>query len=77
MNTNKQTAIKESKMKITASNVIRWAGLAAVAAGIIFSGIQPIHPPDVLVSVSTNACAIITPLKTGIWFCIRSSFQRP
>jgi len=68
MVTNRQTTIKESKMKITASNVIRWSGLAAVAAGIIFAGIQPIHPPDVLASVSTDAWAIITPLKTVMAF---------
>jgi hypothetical protein len=47
-NTRQQTAIKESKMKITSASLIRWAGLSAVLAGIIFSGIQPIHPPDVL-----------------------------
>jgi hypothetical protein len=51
-------------MKITASSLIRWAGLAAMAAGIIFAGIQPIHPPDVLSSVTTSAWAIITTLKT-------------
>ena len=51
-------------MKITASRVIRWAGLSAMAAGIIFAGIQPIHPPDVLSSVTTGAWAIITTLKT-------------
>ena len=51
-------------MKITASRVIRWAGLSAMAAGIIFAGIQPIHPPDVLSSVTTSAWAIITTLKT-------------
>src|SRR5690349_243834 len=45
-------------------NVIRWAGLAAVVAGFIFAGIQPIHPPDVVASVSTGAWAIITSLKT-------------
>jgi hypothetical protein len=50
-------------MKITASRVIRWSGLAAMAAGIIFAGIQPIHPPDVLSSVTTGAWAITT-LKT-------------
>lgn len=55
-------------MKPTASNLIRWAGLSAVAAGIIFAGIQPIHPPDVVASVTTNAWAIITPLKTGMAF---------
>ena len=44
-------------------NLIRWAGLSAMAAGIIFAGIQPIHPPDVVASVTTSAWAIITTLK--------------
>ena len=51
-------------MKPTASKLIRWAGLSALVAGIIFAGIQPIHPPDVLSSVTTSAWAIITTLKT-------------
>lgn len=46
-------------MKITASNLIRWAGLAAMAAGILFIGIQVIHPPDVLPSVTTARWAIV------------------
>ncbi|MBL8055631.1 MAG: hypothetical protein JNK29_02980 [Anaerolineales bacterium] len=53
-------------MKPTASNVIRWAGLSAVAAGVIFAGIQPIHPPDFLPSVTTAAWAIIMPLKLAM-----------
>ena len=53
-------------MKPTAAHLIRWTGLAAMAAGIIFAGIQPIHPPDVVASVSTGAWAIITPLKTAM-----------
>jgi len=64
MNINRQTAIKESKMKITTLKLIRWAGLSAMVAGIIFAGIQPIHPPDVLSSVSTSAFIIITSFKT-------------
>ncbi len=64
MNTNQQTAIKESKMKLTTSNIIRWAGLPAMAAGIIFAAIQPIHPPDVLESVTTSAFITITSFKT-------------
>ena len=64
MSTNRQTAIKESKMKITTPKVIRWAGLSAMVAGIIFVVIQPIHPPDVIASVNTNAFIIITSLKT-------------
>jgi hypothetical protein len=54
------------KMKPTASKLIRWAGLAALVAGIIFAGIQPIHPPDVLSSVTTGAWAIIMPLKLAM-----------
>jgi hypothetical protein len=68
MNTIHQTAgitvNKQSKLMITASSLIRWAGLSAVVAGLIFAGIQPIHPPDVLASVNTTAWAIITPIKT-------------
>jgi hypothetical protein len=33
-------------------------------AGVIFAGIQPIHPPDVIASVTTSAFIIITSLKT-------------
>jgi hypothetical protein len=53
-------------MTITAAKLIQWAGLAAMAAGIIFAAIQPIHPPDVLASVTTGAWAIITPVKTAM-----------
>jgi hypothetical protein len=68
INTGRQTAAttdtEESKMKITGSKLIRWAGIPAMLAGIIFAGIQPIHPTDALSSVNTTAWAIITPLKT-------------
>jgi hypothetical protein len=50
------------------TNLIRWSGVAAMAAGIIFAGIQPIHPPDVLASVTTSAWAIIQPLKLAMCF---------
>jgi hypothetical protein len=70
MNANRQTTVvtgnKEHTMKITASKLIRWAGLSAMVAGIIFAGIQPIHPPDVLASVTTGAWAIITSFKTAM-----------
>ena len=61
MNANRQ---KERPMQITTPNLIRWGGLSAMVTGIIFAGIQPIHPPDVLASVTTSAWAIITTLKT-------------
>lgn len=64
MNTNRETsATRESKMKITPSKLIQWTGVAAIVAGLIFAGYQPIQPPEVLSSVTTSAWAIITPLK--------------
>ncbi|MGH2515557.1 MAG: hypothetical protein ACRDHP_07865 [Ktedonobacterales bacterium] len=60
---NDQETKVQSTMRITATKLIRWAGLAAVVAGIIFAGIQPIHPADVLASVNTTAWHIIPPLK--------------
>jgi hypothetical protein len=69
MNVNRQTTVsngnnKEHTMSITTPKLIRWAGVSAMVTGIIFAGIQPIHPPDVLASVTTSAWLIITSLKT-------------
>jgi hypothetical protein len=65
-NTDTMAAREESKMKINAPKLIRWAGLSAMGAGIIFAGIQPIHPLDVLSSVTTGQWAIIQSLKTAM-----------
>ncbi len=46
-------------MKTTASNLIRWAGLSAVVGGSLFVGIQPIHPPMDLASVTTGTWTIV------------------
>lgn len=59
MYTNRQTAIKDSKMKITSSKVMRWSGLAAMVSGLIYVAIQPIHPADILSSVTTTTWAIV------------------
>jgi hypothetical protein len=53
----------ERKMKLTDAKLIGLAGLAAMAAGIIFAGIQPIHPADVRASVTTDGWAIIMAVK--------------
>lgn len=55
-------------MKTTASNLIRWAGLAAMGAGILFVVIQALHPLDVLESVTTTRWAIVHYL--GIVMCL-------
>lgn len=46
-------------MKPSASGLIRIAGLGAMLAGILFIVIQPLHPPDTLASVTTQAWANI------------------
>ena len=67
INTNRQAAaIEERTMKPTAANLIRWTGVSAMVAGIIFAGIQPIHPLDVLASVTTAHWAVIQSLKTAM-----------
>ena len=57
-------------MKTTAANVTRWAGLAAIAAGSLFIGIQVIHPIDVIESVTTGRWAIVHFL--GVAMCLFS-----
>ena len=53
---------------MNASLLSRWAGVAAMASGILFIGIQAIHPSDVLSSVSTDRWAIVHIL--GIAMCL-------
>ena len=55
-------------MKLTGTRLIRWSGLAATAAGVIFAAIQPIHPLDALASVTTSAWAAIMPVKLAMCF---------
>jgi hypothetical protein len=64
MNTNRQTTgiqehNKDRTLKPTASNLIRWAGLAAMGTGILYIAIQAIHPLDVLSSVTTTRWAVV------------------
>jgi hypothetical protein len=59
-------------MRITAANLIRWAGLSAAAAGILFIIIQTIHPPDTLSSVTTSQSAIVHYL--GVAMCLLGLF---
>jgi hypothetical protein len=54
----------------TASNLIRWAGLSAVVGGSLFVGIQPIHPPEILSSVTTSTWAIVHYVGVAMCFFI-------
>lgn len=68
MSTRTQAVSKERTMRPTAAGMVRWTGLAAMGAGLLFVGIQPIHPPDVLASVTTSTWAIIQSLKLAMCF---------
>ena len=46
-------------MKVTTPGLIRSTGVAAIAGGLLFVVIQPIHPPDTLASVTTGAWSAI------------------
>src|SRR5688500_20160785 len=50
---------EEGNMKPTAPKLIRWAGLSAMAAGIVFVVILLLNPLHVPSSVITDAWAII------------------
>ncbi len=46
-------------MKLPASKLVDGATLCAVIAGLLFIGIQVVHPPDVLASVTTSAWTVV------------------
>jgi len=54
-------------MKTTATQLLSWAGLAAMASGLLFVVMQPLHPRDVLASVTTTRWVIVHCL--GIAMC--------
>lgn len=51
---------------LTADNLIRATGPFAILAGLIYAGIQPIHPPDFLASVTTPIWAVFMSLKLAM-----------
>jgi hypothetical protein len=50
-------------MTITSTTLIRAAGVAAVAAGLIFIGVQINHPPSDVTNVTTTEWAVRNSLK--------------
>ena len=73
MNTNRQTTViqgnnKEHTMKITASSLIRWAGLSAMLAGIFYVAVGLFHPLETLASATTTRWIIVHALATAMCF---------
>ena len=67
MNTHRKTG-KENPRKITASNLIRWAGLSAMTAGTFFVLVGLFHPLNILSSVTTTQWGIVHILATAMGF---------
>ena len=55
-------------MKITASNLLRSAGLSAMVAGLIFAVVGLIHPPQIVSSVTTSTWIIVHLLTIAMSF---------
>ena len=67
MNTKRKTS-QDSSRKITASNLIRWAGVSAMVAGLCFIVIGMFHPLNILSSVTTAQWGIVHILATAMGF---------
>jgi hypothetical protein len=57
---------KERKSGVTATVLIRWAGLFAIMAGILYIVIQFIHPSDHISSVNSNLWVIVACLTMAM-----------
>jgi hypothetical protein len=73
MNANRQATVtkgnnKERTMKLTASNLIRWAGIAAMVAGIFYVVVGLFHPLETLSSATTPRWIIVHALATAMCF---------
>ena len=68
MNTNHQTVIKESKMKVTTPNLFRAAGLSAMMAGLCFIVIGMFHPLNVPAAVTTATWFYVHIFATALGF---------
>jgi hypothetical protein len=55
-------------VRITTSNLIRWAGASAVVGGLIFAA--RIHPPDTLASVTTSEWVIVHAVGVAMCFLV-------
>src|SRR5512132_2582419 len=68
MNVSGKTAIKETKMKITGSTLMRLAGLSAMVAGLCFIVIGMFHPVNVPASVTTATWVNVHIFATALGF---------
>ena len=55
-------------MQTTTSHLLRWAGLSALVAGLIFAVVGLIHPPQLLSSLNTGTWTIVHSLTIAMSF---------
>src|SRR3954468_25106348 len=68
MNSIKQTATTEGDNRMNTRNLIRWAGVSAMVAGICYVAVGLFHPPNVVSSVTTTQWAIVHVLAGAMCF---------
>ena len=68
MNTNRNTARKESNMKITPPKLMRLTGLSALVAGLCFMVVGMFHPLNVPASVTTATWANVHMVAIAMCF---------
>ncbi len=65
---NGETARNESRLTITPSNLMRWAGLSALVAGICYVLLGVFHPANVPSSVTTTRWEIVHVIACAMCF---------
>ena len=68
MNTKGKASIKESKPKMTASTLMRLAGLSAMLAGLCFVVMGMFHPVNIPASVTTATWVNVHIVATALGF---------
>jgi hypothetical protein len=68
VNTNRQIAIEDRKMKITGSTLMRLAGLSAMIAGLCFLVLGIFHPVNVPAAVITDTWVNVHIFATALGF---------
>ena len=65
MNAINKTATPEGDKRMNTTNLIRWAGVAAMVAGISYVVVGVFHPPNIVSSVTTTQWAIVHVVATA------------
>jgi hypothetical protein len=68
MSAIKQTATTEGDNRMNTRNLIHWAGVSAMVAGICYVAVGLFHPPNVVSAVTTPQWAIVHILATAMCF---------